>query len=119
MPRTSKITEIPWQGDHLVDYLRSHDLWSRLALAERGIEMRPNDPFEAVMRIDGISRGRSAANFQLINEETGGRATLFMVDLMGMIEEFGVPMGGVIHGWWKGCKYGTNYGLIYLGKETP
>lgn len=112
MAGKSSVKVIPFDDKgNLVDYVHT--------ARQADFEWRPNEPFKATLRMEGARRGYSAANFHFINVETGGGATIFMSGIAKMIAEFGIPSGGLITGWWRGCKHGLNYGLVYLGPKPP
>ena len=78
-----------------------------------------NLSFEATICVIDMSRGRSAANFAVtIGEgvETpdflhGATCTLFMRDLLDIIEHEGIKAGGEVSGTFCFCKRGQNYGI--------
>lgn len=96
---------------NLDTYPRSRTEW------QTGSEWRPNEPFEAALRIVGTERGRSAAHFIAEHTETGVRYTVFMTDLLHIVQN-GVIERGVISGTWVGCKRGQNYGIRLVTEDT-
>lgn len=90
---------------------------------EKWIEWRINgvsfiwrEPWEFVdtFKIVGYSRGRSAANFDLVSETTGMECSMFMTDATHLITTTVIDKG-VVTGKWIFCKRGSNYGIKYLG----
>lgn len=72
------------------------------------------EPFEAKLRLDGFSRGRSAANFDLVNADTGARYTMFMKDFLEYIQTHGNVTEGILKGTWTVVKRGQNYGIKHV-----
>ncbi len=70
----------------------------------------PNKPFQATMKIEGFSRGRSAANFD-VEDENGRKYTIFMKDLLYILENHTVSKGKIEGLTWCFCKRGQNYGI--------
>lgn len=68
--------------------------------------------FNAEMTVTEMHRGRSAANF-ILQDEQGKKYTIFMVDLLEIMQTVGVRPGGKIKGHWGFCKRGYRYG-VYL-----
>jgi hypothetical protein len=64
----------------------------------------------AQIHIVDMARGRSAAYFKVeINSSI--QATMFMTDLLHIIKEFGIALGGNIESNIEFCKRGQNYGV--------
>jgi hypothetical protein len=96
--------------------------------ADAQIDWRPNTPFEAELRLDGIHRGRSsvytvwldaaAAQAADANDAAPGvpvpRYPMFMIDLMDLLRARGVRKGARVAGRWLVVKRGMNYGVQYL-----
>jgi hypothetical protein len=74
-----------------------------------GIDWRPNEPFEAVMELCDIHRGRSAAHF--VVKSNNRYYTLFMIDLMDVLLQHGINKGKTPKLKWCFCKRGQNYGV--------
>ena len=75
------------------------------------------EPFSATLTLIGFSRGRSAANFDF-ESETGARFTVFMTDLMAMIQS-PAWQSGKISGTFVPTKRGQNYGIKLVEKPKP
>ena len=73
-------------------------------------DWRPNKPFRAVMKLTNMSRGRSAANFKM-EDEQGKTYTMFMKDLMDLLQRYSMSKGYTECLEWCFCKRGQNYGL--------
>lgn len=72
-----------------------------------------NFDFYDKLHIDNCHRGRSAANFQLSSDINGKEYTMFMSDLVDMIQKTTIIKGS-IEGIWTFCKKGSNYGIVFL-----
>ena len=72
----------------------------------RGIEWRPNTPFEAELRV--VSGGGST--FDLLDEKSGIAYQIFMSDMVEVIQ-LGAVHGGSIHGRFHVIKRNVKYGL--------
>lgn len=77
-----------------------------------------HEPFEADIVITGYSRGRSAANFDAMNVNTGATYTIFMTDFIKIVRTQTI-IGGRIAGLqkWVVVKRGKDFG-IKLFEET-
>ena len=82
-------------------------------------------PFKGKMRLDGYSRGRSAAYFDVKNDMTGAEYTIFLTDMMNILEKHSVQQGQIIHRggsdftlMWVPTKRGDNYGVKVYEYET-
>ena len=82
------------------------------------IEWRPNDEFDAVMRLAGTRRGRSAAVF-MWEDAVGRRWPMFMTDAAKILVAGVAQPGGLVTGRWVVVKRGTNYGLAFVGALPP
>lgn len=76
----------------------------------------PNRPFGGSYQFVDISRGRSAAYFNLKNVNTGKDATMFMKDVLGAIPFF---IRGYLNGTFAYCKRGANFGIRFLHEGEP
>jgi hypothetical protein len=81
------------------------------------IVWKENFEFEDTMWLSGMSRGRSAANFNLVSQTDGKNYNLFMTDIVDMIQNAAINKGK-IKGKWTFVKRGQNYG-IKLVEEIP
>lgn len=73
-------------------------------------DWRPNVAFNAVMTINSFSRGRSAANFNLV-DANGIKYTMFMTDMLDLLQGTCLTMGTTECLEWCFCKRGQNYGI--------
>jgi len=71
---------------------------------------KENFEFEDTLELTGMSRGRSAANFNLKSVTDGRNYNLFMTDTVDLIQN-GIINKGKITGKWTFCKRGANYGI--------
>jgi hypothetical protein len=71
---------------------------------------KENYEFEDTLFLDGMSRGRSAANFQFKSKTTGKRYNVFMTDMVDIFNKSNINHG-YVSGTWTFCKRGSNYGL--------
>lgn len=68
--------------------------------------------FPENMTVDGFSRGRSSAQFTLIDSK-GKKYCMFMSDMFDMISRTDI-LKGQVAGEWTFVKKGTNYGLKFV-----
>lgn len=80
------------------------------------VHMRPVVDFEGTLRVDGLTRGQSAARFNLVDATTGLRYEMFMTDMVDACQR-GVAPGGLISGRWTVAKRGRNYGIRLVAVE--
>ena len=119
---SKKTWSYPIAPDGSIPHYASH--WE----IERGVYTLSDDmtPFKGAMRLEGYSRGRSAAYFDVKNEMTGATYTIFMTDMMDILERHSVQQGRIIHRggsyfnftlMWVPTKRGDSYGVkIYEDK---
>lgn len=81
-----------------------------------GSEMKPNWTFQACLKVDGFSRGRSSAKVILKDPRTGITYEMFLIDFIGEVKTAGWPVTGR-WGTWTWCKRGKNYGLFRSPEE--
>lgn len=123
-----KLLLVPFDQDgSLLHYADERDhQWHRKAAEEYGdplppwvenVEWRPNEPFERVLRIEGSKRGRSAA-YLVWKDETGATFPMFLIDIVGLIQE-GRTVHGIAAGWWKVSRRGLNYGIQFISEQNP
>jgi len=74
------------------------------------IVWKENYQFEDTLKLTGMSRGRSAANFNLQSEVNGKNYNVFMTDMVHLFQNANINKGSVI-GKWTFCKRGANYGI--------
>jgi hypothetical protein len=77
----------------------------------RGIEWRPAPAFDASLRFDDYSRGRSAAYFNWMDDSTGLRYPMFLADLADLIRGANLLQGETLTNRWRVVKRGQNYGI--------
>jgi hypothetical protein len=75
------------------------------------IEWRPNEPFQANLRLIGYERGRSAARFVWEDWEIGTRYPMFMSSMVELLNHADVIQGAVSNEKWIVVKKGSNYGI--------
>ncbi len=78
--------------------------------SEATMEWRDPAPFNATLVLLGMCRGRSAANFTFRNKATGAVYTVFMKDLLLMVQDARWVQGSIT-GDFEPCKRGANYGV--------
>lgn len=76
----------------------------------KDVDWRPNEPFEATLKLVGQSRGRSSALFEWEDVKTGTCYPMFMSSLGDLIENTLINYG-LVHGKWIVVKKGANYGI--------
>lgn len=90
------------------------------ALADnKDLESFDNSEFLATIRLEGTYRGQSAANFRVRIADAaetpdflrGKKCTLFMSDLLDIVQRQGIKAGGEVSGRFCFCKRGSNYGI--------
>ena len=74
---------------------------------------KENYEFEDTLIITGMSRGRSAANFNLQSTINSKNYNLFMTDIVDLIQKATINKG-TIKGRWTFVKRGSNYGIKLL-----
>lgn len=74
------------------------------------IVWKENYEFEDTLELTGMSRGRSAANFNLKSTTDGKDYNLFMTDTVDLIRNSTINKGKIA-GKWTFCKRGKNYGI--------
>lgn len=74
---------------------------------------KENFEFEDTLIITGMSRGRSAANFNLQSTIDSKNYNLFMTDIVDLIRKVTIT-NGKIKGRWTFVKRGSNYGVKLL-----
>jgi hypothetical protein len=71
---------------------------------------KENYEFDDTLILTGMSRGRSAANFNLQSETNSKNYNLFMTDIVDMIKNANI-FKGKVKGKWTFVKRGQNYGI--------
>lgn len=77
------------------------------------IDWRPNEPFHAILRIDRLERGRSAARFWFVDDLLEIEYSFFGQGLVEMLSKADMR-SGVVEGTWIAVKRGANYGIEML-----
>lgn len=80
------------------------------------IVWKENYEFEDTLVLTGMSRGRSAANFNLKSETDSKDYNLFMTDIVDMIKMADINKGKV-KGLWTFVKRGQNYGIKLIEQK--
>ena len=83
--------------------------------AAADIDWRPNEPFEAELRLRTFHRGRSSVTFEFVEEASDVHYPMFVSDVF-MLMKFGEVSQGVVSGKWQAVKRGANYGLAPVGE---
>jgi len=84
---------------------------------EKGVEWRDNKPFIATLKINNLERGRSAARFWFVDQDTGTHYPFFGQGLVDMLSKVSLRHG-VVTGKWIAVKRGANYGIeLYEDEE--
>ena len=110
-----------YQGKRYDTWHEIEELFGTKAVydAERvdlGPDWRPNAPFKAKLELVSYSRGRSAANFDL-KDEQGQEYSVFLTDMLDILLEHSIVKGWTEELTWSFCKRGTNYGLKLHDKQ--
>jgi hypothetical protein len=79
------------------------------------VEWRCNCVFGDMLEITGIQRGQSAAYFHLQSKSTGKKYTMFIRDMLDLIQKTIIDHG-IVNARWTFCKRGLNYGIVYFGE---
>lgn len=74
------------------------------------VDWRDNEPFEAVLTLQGAQRGRSSA-YLVWADEQGCEYPMFIRDLTDLLRERGVRKGGKVSARWHAVKRGLNHGV--------
>lgn len=74
-----------------------------------GPDWKPVEPFEAILILDGLARGRSAAYFWW-HDNTRRKYPMFMKEMVDVVKR-GTINKGVVSGIWTVYKRGQNYGI--------
>lgn len=72
-------------------------------------EWKPNYDFDATISVESFSRGRSAANFD-VKDENGKMYNVFMTDFLDMVKHKDFK-AGLLTAKFTFCKRGQNYGM--------
>lgn len=95
---------------------QSRELMSYVGYPGKTDEWIPNEPFHAILTLQGSSRGRSSAVFNWTDSE-GTRYPMFMASMTYLLENSDV-FHGTVEGQWIVVKKGTNYGLELYVEDT-
>ena len=80
-----------------------------------GSKLVSNFVFTGTLSVVGIHRGRSAAHFLLRDVETMKRYSMFLSDMLVLIQN-GELVKGQLKGKWTFCKRGSNFGIKFVAK---
>jgi len=72
---------------------------------------KDNFTFEAVLRLDSITRGQSAARFVWADDQEGRMYEMFMKDMLELVQADAVIERGHCDTKWTFVKRGANYGI--------
>lgn len=76
-----------------------------------GAVWRLGDEFKAVLSIDSMERGRSAAFFWMLDSATGRKYCMFMADMFEVMKNYSLVHGNTPNLTWTYSKRGQNYGI--------
>ncbi|GAA0719330.1 hypothetical protein Drose_05655 [Dactylosporangium roseum] len=99
----TSVTDVPYDADgNLLHYA---DRW-------QDAQWRANEPFLAVMALDGMRSGRSA-KYVLLNDSSGRSYPMFVADLLDLLRRSntGIRDGRTEAETWIVRKRGRNYGV--------
>lgn len=106
----------PFQRGNLMEWVAPDVVRRQATSTERFYdtpdEWRPNVPFEAILTLTGIERGRSAARFMWYG--TGNTYPMFMIDACALMLRGEALQVGARDGWWIVMKRGQNYGIAAI-----
>lgn len=114
--------KIPFEedGSQMAYTSASHDELPSYSYAsgsyQKAGEWRDNYEFEATLTVESMERGRSAARF-ILRDEHGRRFTMFMTDMLELIQTAELIAYGHIDGRWTFQKRGANYGIKLIGSR--
>lgn len=74
-------------------------------------EWRKNEPFTAMLVLQGTERGMSAARFVWHNSQGGHAYMMFMTDMVDLVKSTNNLYKGAVDSWWIAQKRGKNYGI--------
>jgi len=81
----------------------------------RQVVWKTNSEFDDTMIASDMSRGCSAANFELISKTSGKCFNMFMRDMLDMVKNANIAKGEIV-GRWTYCKRGRNYGIKFISE---
>lgn len=99
------------KGDYPIPFNAKGD---QLHYDDGRAKMRDNFEFVDTLKMEGMSRGRSAAYFLFRRKSTGTQVIVFMTDL---IDLFAHANHGCVTGLFTFCKRGQNYGCRMVEAE--
>ena len=103
--------QIPWTESGALGYPQAFG---------QDIIWKDNIIFEASLKATYFGRGRSSAKLNFVDVNDDMHYEMFLTDVDDLIRNVGIRKGGgPIKGWWAFAKRGSNYGIMYLGKEKP
>ncbi|MFD8650691.1 hypothetical protein [Streptomyces mirabilis] len=89
---------------------RNGSLLNYISYPDQVHEWRPNNPFPALLILEGTTRGLSAARF-VWHSDKGSRFEMFMLDAADLMRANTNLYGGTVDTWWTVQKRGKNYGV--------
>ncbi|MEU9405662.1 hypothetical protein AB0E08_08145 [Streptomyces sp. NPDC048281] len=99
----TSLTKAPYNSTgHLINYVHGY--------AGDVPEWRPNKPFPALLGLQGITRGMSAARFCWLSDK-GQPFEMFMTDAADLMKGRAPLYAGTVDSWWMIIKRGQNYGI--------
>lgn len=109
-----RLPNLNYEKEHEEYLVKLNEYQHKLELGEYitvdKITWKANFEFEDTLRLTGMSRGRSAANFNLKSETTGKNYNVFMTDMVDLFQNATINKGSVT-GKWTFVKRGHNYGI--------
>ncbi|MFE0490159.1 hypothetical protein [Streptomyces griseoaurantiacus] len=97
-------------------YNSAGNLVTYLARFEEPAEWRDNKPFPAMLILDGITRGMSAARFRW-HSDKGHSFEMFMTDAADLMRLAPNLYRGTVDTWWMIVKRGKNYGIRIADRD--
>ena len=97
---------IPFHEGNQLKYV---DNWVK---QEYKLDWKENHEFEETLTVTNMSRGRSAANFEL-QDKDGNKFNMFMTGMLEMVQKATIKKGKV-KGTWTFVKRGANFGIIFI-----
>jgi hypothetical protein len=107
--------EWEFNGKIYASWMEIERQWGKLAV-KKAVRLdvppnwKPNAPFKARMQLVSYSRGRSAANFN-VEDEHGRKYTIFLTDMVDILQKCGIVKGWTEELIWSFGKRGQNYGV--------
>jgi hypothetical protein len=83
------------------------------------VDWRDNHPFRAQLKLDGMTSGYSAKYLKWVDINTGHRYSMFVADLIELLNERTVSKGLTMDSLWVVRKRGNNYGIVIYQPDFP